>query len=291
MQNNKIMGYLAALTSIVIWGTTFIITKGLLGAFRPVEIILIRMVIALSALTLISPRPLRGTTRGQELLFAAAGFSGLVLYFLLENTALTYSMASNVGVIISAAPFFTAVLNKLFYRSDPLRVQFFIGFVAAMTGIGLISWNGVQLKMNPLGDFLALCAAANWGLYSVMMKRISGFGFPTLQVTQRIFLYGVLFMALAAALLDFGPLSLLTQPKYLLPLLYLGLGASALCFFTWNFAVLALGPVRTSVSAYLVPVVTVASSALFLREPVTPLAMTGILLILSGLAISEWHRS
>jgi len=50
----------------------------------------------------------------------------------------------------------------------------------------------------------------------------------------------------------------LVQPKFFLPFLYLGLGASALCFFAWNFAVEALGPVRTSVSAYLIPVVAVA---------------------------------
>ena len=30
-------------------------------------------------------------------------------------------------------------------------------------------------------------------------------------------------------------------------ILYLGLGASALCFVTWNFAVQVLGAVRTSV--------------------------------------------
>jgi hypothetical protein len=36
------------------------------------------------------------------------------------------------------------------------------------------------------------------------------------------------------------------------PFLYLGLGASALCFVTWNFAVKELGAVKTSVYIYMV---------------------------------------
>lgn len=46
-------------------------------------------------------------------------------------------------------------------------------------------------------------------------------------------------------------------------LLFLGLGASALCFVTWNLAVGILGAVKTSVYIYIVPVITVAASALF----------------------------
>lgn len=34
-------------------------------------------------------------------------------------------------------------------------------------------------------------------------------------------------------------------------ILYLGLGASALCFVTWNFAVKELGAVKTSVYIYM----------------------------------------
>ena len=54
---------------------------------------------------------------------------------------------------------------------------------------------------------------------------------------------------------------------YLLNILYLGLGASALCFVTWNLAVKTLGAVKTSVYIYMVPIITVVTSALILNEP------------------------
>ena len=74
-------------------------------------------------------RKANGTLR-QELLFAAAGLCGETLYFLLENIALTYTVASNVGVIISVAPFFTAIMADWLLEGEPLRKRFFVGFAA-----------------------------------------------------------------------------------------------------------------------------------------------------------------
>ena len=41
----------------------------------------------------------------KELLFAGAGLTGVTLYFLLENIALTYTFASNVGIIVAAVSY------------------------------------------------------------------------------------------------------------------------------------------------------------------------------------------
>lgn len=92
----------------------------------------------LLVLLLVYPRHLKGTSRQQELTFAAAGLCGICLYYLLENIALTYTMASNVGVIISVAPFFTAILSHLFLKEEKPRASFLIGFAVAMAGIALI---------------------------------------------------------------------------------------------------------------------------------------------------------
>ena len=73
----------------------------------------------------------------------------------------------------------------------------------------------------------------------------------------------------------------------LLNLLFLGLGASALCFVTWNSAVRLLGAVRTSVYIYLTPVITIVASVLILHEPFTWMTGVGTVLTLAGLVLSE----
>lgn len=289
MENRNKAGHLCALLTIIIWGTTFISTKILLVDFQPVEILFFRFVMGLLALLIIYPHRLKTTTKRQELTFALAGLCGIFLYYLLENIALTYTMASNVGVIISVAPFFTAIMSHLFLKEEgKLRANFFIGFVVAMIGIFLISFNGSKLELNPVGDLLALLAAFVWACYSILTKKISSYGYHTILTTRRVFFYGILFMIPTLFMFDFHlELSRFTNPVYLFNIIFLGLGASALCFVSWNLAVKVLGAVKTSIYIYMVPVITVVTSTLILHEQITALSIIGTLLTLAGLFLSE----
>ena len=288
MKNDNAAGRLAALLTILIWGTTFISTKVLLESFTPMEILFMRFVLGLVALTVACPRRLRGTTPRQELALAAAGLTGICLYYLLENIALTHTLASNVGVIVSVAPIFTALLTWALPAGKRPRGSFFAGFLLAMAGIALVSFSGAHVALSPLGDVLALLAALVWAVYSLLTKEIAGWGHSTVLTTRRVFEYGIVFMLGALAIFGFSPdLALLARPVNALNIAYLGLGASALCFVTWGFAVKVLGAVRTSTYIYLVPVITMAASALILHEPVTPASLLGCAFTLVGLAVSE----
>ncbi len=292
-RKKEITGHLSALITIFIWGTTFISTKILLEAISPIEILFLRFTIGFIVLLVVYPHRLKVKEKKQELFFAAAGLCGVTLYYLLENIALTYTFASNVGVIISVAPFFTAIFAHLFLDGEKLRVQFFIGFAVAVAGIFLISFNGSSnLQLNPSGDILAVLAAVVWAAYSVLTKKISSFNYNTIQSTRRIFFYGLVFMIPALFISEFKPnLNQMIQPVNLFNILFLGLGASALCFVTWNSAVKILGAVKTSVYIYMVPVITVVTSVIVLSETITGIAVFGILLTLAGLFISELKTS
>lgn len=289
MNNKNAIGHLMSLMTIIVWGTTFISTKVLLREFAPVEILFLRFSLGLLILMLAYPHRLKISDRKQEILFAAAGLSGVTLYFLFENIALTYTSASNVGVIVSIAPFFTAILANRFLDGEKLKLNFLIGVVAALIGTVLISFNGSSvLSLNPLGDLLALLAAVVWAIYSILTRKISEFGYNTIQTTRRVFTYGVIFMIPALFFMDFHlELSNFTKPLHLLNLLYLGVGASALCFVTWGMAVRILGAVKTSFYIYMVPVVTIITSIIILNETFTGVLALGTALILIGLFISQ----
>lgn len=292
-RKKEVMGHLFAFITIFIWGTTFISTKLLLEAFSPIEILFLRFTIGFAALLVVYPHRLKVKEKKQEYYFVAAGLCGVTLYYLLENIALTYTFASNVGVIISVAPFFTAIFAHLFLDGEKWRVQFFIGFSVAVLGIFLISFNGsINLRLNPLGDILAVLAAVVWAAYSILTKKISGFHYNAIQSTRKIFFYGLVFMIPALFIFGFKPnINQMIQPVNLFNILFLGLGASALCFVTWNSAVKILGAVKTSVYIYIVPVITVVTSVIVLSEEITGIAVFGILLTLAGLFISELRTS
>lgn len=289
-------GHLAALITVFFWGATYISTKILLIEFTPIEILFFRFLIGFIILILIFPRRMKVWNRKHELYFAGAGLCGILLYYLLENIALTYTTASNVGVISSIVPFFTAILAYFFLKEEKLKMTFFIGFFIATIGIILISFNGAkEFNVNPIGDLLAVLATIVWACYTMISKKISNFGYAILPATRRIFLYGLMFMLPTLFFFDFKiGISRFENLTMLFNILFLGIGASAICFVTWNFAVKTLGAVKTSVYIYLIPVITIVLSNWVLHEQITIQIIFGTFLILSGLILSEsklkWFR-
>ena len=281
------IGQAAALVTILIWGTTFISTKVLLDTLSPVEILFLRFSLGYLALWLAAPRRLRLTDWRQEGLFALAGLCGVTLYYGFENLALSATRASNVGVIISIAPFFTVLFSAVFLKEKRPGLRFFAGFLIAMAGIMLISFNQEAVEIHPVGDGLAVLAAMIWAVYCLLSRRISELGYNVLLATRRTFFYGLLFM-LPLTFTQFSvSFPTLLRPEILFNLVFLGLGASALCFVTWNLAVGILGSVKTSVTIYIVPVITAVASALVLHEPLTPKVILGLALTLGGLVLSQ----
>ena len=287
-KNQSIIGHIAALGTVFVWGTTFVSTKVLLSSFDPVGVLFTRFAIGFLVLLLMNHKRMRLQDKKHEWYFIGAGLSGITLYFLFENVALTYSMASNVGILLACAPFFTGIVARIFMK-DALGKSFFIGFAFAVLGILVINFNGqVVLKLNPVGDFLAIIAALIWAFYCLFIRKISEYQYPTVQVTRRVFGWGILFMIPVIALNGYNAsLETLLKPVNLGNFLYLGIGACAICFVTWNFAMKVLGSVKASVYLYLNPVITIIASAIVLKENITSVAIGGTILILIGLIVSE----
>ncbi len=289
MNKSQKLGHISAFFTVLFWGTTFISTKILLTDFSPIEILFFRFVLGTLALYIAFPHKLKLTDKKHNITFILAGIFGVTLYFLLENIALTYTTASNVGVIVAVAPFFTAILAHFFVKKEKLSKNFFIGFLVSILGIFLISFNGAKMQLNPKGDVLAILAAICWAIYSILVNKINSYKYNSIQATRKIFLYGVMFMIPALFFMDFKlDFSRFADFKNLFNILYLGLGASAICFVIWGISVRLLGTLKTTVYIYMVPVIAVIFSAIILKETITPYIALGTALTLSGLLISQF---
>lgn len=291
-EKKQIMGHVIACGTQIMWGATFVSTKVLLGVFSPVEVLMIRCLLAFLALYLFYPHHLKVEIRKRELYFMGSALCGIVLYFMLENTALTMTYASNVGIIVTCAPFFVAVIVSIFYKSERPGKNFFLGFVIAISGVVMISLNGQKsFHLNPLGDFLAFLAMITWGMYSAFMKKVSHWQYPMIAVTRRIYFYAIIFLIPVAAVQGVSlDVTRFYDVKIVGNFLFLGLCASAVGFLLWNVATKWIGAVKTSVYIYVSPMVTVLLSVLVLHEKLTMVSALGAALILVGLYISQQKK-
>ncbi len=286
--SKQLRGHLFAGFTILIWGTTFISTKLLLRAFSPAEILLIRFLLGYLALWAFNPRLLHLQERRHELWCAGAGLCGITIYYAFENIALQYSTASNIGVIVSTAPLFTAIFASFFLKGEPLKPNFFAGFAAAIIGVFLLNYSGSAVRLNPKGDVLALAAAVAWGVYSILVRRLSEAGYPPALLTRRFFLWGLIFMLPYVLHSGFSPsVEAMMQPVYLFNLAHLSFLAGAVGFVSWNTAGGYLGAVKSSIYIYITPVVTIIVAAVVLGERLTAAGALGVLLVILGVILSD----
>ena len=147
-------------------------------------------------------------------------------------------------------------------------------------------------EMNVSEQFIKNCSGAflislGIQMFSILFGKYCFLRCP--KEKSRIFTYGIIFMLPFLFDFDFSlDMQKLVRPEYALNLIYLGLGASALCFVTWNYAVKMLGAVKTSVYIYIVPVITVVTSVIVLKEEITWMAAVGIGFTLMGLFLSDF---
>lgn len=288
MNDRKILLNLLALITVVIWATTFISSKILLNIFTPLEVMFYRFVIAYFVLLIIYPKFHKIESLKEEAMFLFSGITGGSLYFLTENSAVKISQVSNVGLIVATAPIITALLAHFFTKGEKLNRNLIIGFFVAISGVFLVMFNGnFMLKLNPIGDILALCAAVSWSIYSIITKKF-GSKYNHLYLTRKIFFYALITMVPFLSSSEFNfDIYKLSNIKVILNLLFLGIVASSICYVIWNFTVDKLGVVKTNNYIYLIPAITLIFSILVLHERITLYSSLGALFIFLGVYVSE----
>ena len=288
-KNSDFWYHVGAFAMILVWGISFLNTRVLLDAgLTPTEIFVFRFIIAYFSLLIICRFKVRYCGWRDELLFVVCGVAGGSAYFIAENTALEYTLISDVAVLVSTAPLTTALMGAIFYRDERITWMTCLGMVIAFIGSVMLAMkNGFVWGDSIIGDLLALSAAFVWAFYSMALKRLNR-SYTTLFITRKLFFYGILsalpFLALEDNQLNW---EMFKRPEIWLNLLYLGLICSLAAFFIWGITVKRIGAVRASNYFYLSPIISMIAAAVWFGERTTFVAYVGCLLILAGVIIAE----
>ncbi|MCR5135544.1 MAG: DMT family transporter [Oscillospiraceae bacterium] len=279
-------GHILSLLCVIAWGTSFLVSKNLIAIISPVQLMFLRFVIAWLAIWVIYPKWFFHWR--EEGPFIVLSLFGNTLYYLSENTALKLTLASNVSILVSAAPIASALMLRVFGNGERLSHRQTAGIGIAFFGVLLVVFNGVfVLELNPLGDLLAMAAAVCWALYGFLAKRIID-RYDTFLSTRKLMFYGIL-TTIPLLIAEGRGLSGMTgmQAGDICGLLYLGLICSAVCYLMWNKAISIIGAMKANLYVYAVPVVTMIASAVFLEETVSPVGLFGVVMVIGGMLLSN----
>lgn len=288
----RAFGIFAGLTAASIWGGMYVVSKVVLDIIPPFTLVSIRLILGIGCLALILA--LRGGFRADKRQMGEAigvGFIGFGISIGLQFLGTKLSTAVNAALVTSASPIFM-VLFGVWLLGERLQLERVVALVLATLGVIAVVDPGQALigGMAFWGNMALFGAAVTWGLYSVLVKRVSQ-RLRVMEVSMYAFIGG-LFVSIPLAgveIMDIGLGEITTT--VILGVLYLGLVSTALAMYLWNKSLALLEAGLVSVLFFAQPIVGVGLGAIFLGEPMGLAFWIGAFLISTGLIITTRSKS
>ena len=276
------------LFTVIVWGWTFVATKICLAYMTPLELMGLRIMIALPVLlTVLLVKRVR-LRFGDQKKSLWLGSAIITAHFLIQITGIKYTSATNTGWIISVTPLVMALLAVVILKERITR-KAVAGIVVATIGILLLVSKGEVRGLGWLssgGDWLVLASAHTWAFYTVATRRVSQNHNPL----------AVTFAVLApAAVLAFGIMLFTSDwskflhlpPDAMVALLFLGLFGMALGHWFWQEGVARVGAVQAGMYLYIEPVATTTLAVPYLNESFGLYTAAGGCLVLLGVWLAQ----
>lgn len=285
-------GFLCALAATFIWSTNFVLARGVNELVPPVTLAFLRWTVAVLALAPFAVGTVRREwsllkTNGKYLLFC--GILSVTLYNTLIYIAAHTTVTVNLAVINESTPLFILIFAWILLGEKFTRLKT-VGVAMTTFGVLLLVSNGDinnLLKLSfRLGDLWVLAAAVTFGLYSILIKKRPA----ELSLVSFIFSTFVLGWLLLAPFYFWEATT--QQPagydlKLIGVIFYLGVFASIIAYVAWTRAVQLIGPARSALIYYLLPVFSGIQAILFLNEPLKAIHVISFLLIVGGVVVAN----
>ena len=296
MKSSRSLSIALLICVMLIWGSSFVVTKAALGRVPPIFLAFARLAVAAISLSIYAGLTHQLTLRPApwRTLFGMA-ISGILIYYIGFNLSLQYTSASQAALVQSCVPAVTAALAVVFLH-EPLTIRRVVGIALAIIGVGAMFLPSARHDGAPqpwLGNLIMVCTVLSWAAYTVMAKRLAAL--QAVPLATHVTVIGALLLAAPAWLESrFGLAQGLSTARWLTAdwaaIIYLGVFPSALCFVLYSKALRHLRASQVATFVNLVPLVGVISGVLALGESLSSNALSGGALVLSGVWISTHDR-
>ncbi len=290
MKRHQYLAYLAAVSYAVITGLSFLFGKIGLEVNHPIDVLAFRFstaflaVLVLRALKVVR---LQYALADLKQILPLAVFYPLA-FFGLQVYGLQYASSLEAGILAASAPIFTLILANLVLKEETTLLQK-ISLLLTVVGVVYITYHksdGGSLG-NIKGIVLLLLSSLSVSLYHVLVKRttiaVSTIEMSALMIILSFIVFNVFALGYHAynhtLATFFQPL---TNQRFIISILYLGVLSSLLTSFLINYAISKMSATKFSVFSNLGVVVSILAGVLLLQEHLTYYHLIGCVLIVGG---------
>jgi drug/metabolite transporter (DMT)-like permease len=287
MQKPSLYGLTAGLSAAAIWGAMYVVSKVVMETIQPFSLITSRLLLGIAVLYIVILKRggLKITRRAfwQVFWVGTIGY-GISLGFQFVGTKL--STAANGSLVTSATPAFVLLFAAVILseKITPRRLAALV--IATLGVVAVIDPRTARLDSGLFwGNISLVLAAITWALYSVLIRKVTRE--VDVLTTSMVAFVGGLVVSVPLSMLEISRLGVgQITPAILAGILFLGIISTALAMFLWNTAFAELPAGVASLTFFAQPVVGTILGVIFLGDQVTPLFITGGILIGTGIVIA-----
>jgi len=289
-------GITLAILATIIWSGNFIVARAVNKDIPPVSLNFYRW---LTASVIILPfayhqfkKEWKTVRQSWHYLFWIS-LTGISLFNTFVYVGAHYTSAINLALIGTTSSPIMSILFARIFLNERIGLLKMVGLLLCIIGVLFLLSKGdfqnlVHLQFGT-GDLWVLLAAFCFSVYNTMVKK-KPVAISPVNFLFVIFSLGTLLVLPFYAWEVSSTAAVQWNYKLLLAVLYLGVGASVICFFIWNIAIGKLGAGRTALFGNLIPVFSSIEAALFLHEDFTRVHILSMIIIFTGIVLANWRR-
>ena len=284
---HSFQGLAAGLVAASIWGGMYVVSKVVLEVIPPFSLLSLRLVLGVVTLAIvIALRPKTVFTREQFRASFLVGFVGYGISLGFQFVGTKLSTASNGALVTSATPAFVLLFAPFLLHEKPTMRRIVALVISSLGVVAVIDPRTAEFSPSLFwGNMSLIAAALTWALYSVLVRKVT-------QTTDLLKSSAVMLAGGIPTSLLFGFFEVRSQGigevtfGIIGGILFLGIISTANALFLWNYAFAELPAAVASLTFFAQPVVGALLGWFFLSETITPLFLTGGVLIGVGILIS-----
>ncbi|WP_427127680.1 DMT family transporter (plasmid) [Priestia megaterium] len=268
---------------VFMWGINWPLTKFALHYSPPLLFAGIRLFIG-GLILLIIAIPRYKMLRFKEtwpIYFISALFN-IILFYGLQTIGLNYLPAG----LFTAIVFFQPILMGLFswmWLGELMYPFKLLGLILGFVGVLVICLGGLNGHISITGICLALGSALSWALGTVFMKKNSNKVDGIWLTTLHIIIGGLFLMGSGTLTENWSSIS--WNPAFITVLLFISVFVIALGWLDFFTLVSSGEASKVSTYTFLIPIISITASSLFLKEPITVNLLVGLILVIFSIML------
>ncbi|MGB3225349.1 MAG: DMT family transporter [Desulforhopalus sp.] len=291
-----VITYISLVFTMLLWGGTFIAGRLLAGSVEPASAAFLRFFIASAAMLVVTrlvEKRLIIPTGKLWIPLILLGMTGVFAYNVFFFSGLQLISAGRASLIISCTPLVITIFAAIFLREQLTPLKAF-GVLLSLTGAIIVISNGHPGSLFTggfgSGEQALVGCVLSWSAYSLIGRSVLVTLSPLSAVCYSSMIGTVLLSIPAAYEGLFGHLSTISFLDWA-SLAYLGIGGTALGFSLYYQGIKRIGAMRAGIFINLVPLFSILLSWLILGESVKIIVLTGGLLVLTGVTLTNLRKS